>query len=175
MRISNKTRFILDVIAGDVVLNNRKRAEIEAMLEQKGYDKLSNQKKTKEDEDETSDSNKGYEYLLSMPLSSLTLEKVEALKKQQEQCQEEVDALNSTSEAQLWRSDLEEFLEVYAEYEREEACRDIMLKKQQEKARRAEIKGKKAKKKGKGKKKANAWSDSEESGMRIQNDAWHLT
>jgi DNA topoisomerase-2 len=173
LRISNKARFILAVVAGELVLSNRKKADIVADLEASGYDKLStNQKKPADisDEDhEASMSSVSYDYLLNMSLSSLTLEKVEALKKQEAECREGVETLQGTSEAQMWRDDLDAFLEAYAVYEEEEYKRELLLARQQEKARKAEIEKAKTAKNGKGKKgaakkkKKDEWSSDEES------------
>lgn len=135
-RISNKVRFILAVVSGELKLSNRRKADIEAELEDENYDKLASQKKAKaqvgagrgwlggsgeelcaakvavqyrahllriphsctealplppsrqaaadpeeEGEEGAEVAGANYDYLLSMPLSSLTLEKVEALKK----------------------------------------------------------------------------------------------
>lgn len=44
MRASNKIRFIRAVISGELVLSNRKRADIEADLEAQGYDKMAKSK-----------------------------------------------------------------------------------------------------------------------------------
>ena len=44
-RISNRVRFILAVISGEMVISNRKRADIEAQLESDGYDRMPNTKK----------------------------------------------------------------------------------------------------------------------------------
>lgn len=44
MRASNKIRFIRAVISGELVLSNRKRADIEADLEAQGYDKMTKSK-----------------------------------------------------------------------------------------------------------------------------------
>lgn len=81
-------RFILAVVGGELVLSNRRRPDIEAELESAGYDRLpSNSKKAAaaaavvdegSEEAETEDTG-SYDYLLSMPLASLTHEKVEAL------------------------------------------------------------------------------------------------
>lgn len=164
-RISNKTRFILAVVNGQLVLSNRKKADIVAELEKEGYSKLAPQKKSGEviadsEEDESSSSSLSYDYLLNMSLSSLTLEKVEGLKKQEEDCRHEVEVLEKTTEAEMWKTDLGEFLDAYSAYEEEEFKKEILLVRQQEQARKAELKnGKHAKKKGKGKKKANEWSD----------------
>lgn len=81
-------RFILAVVQGQLVLSNRRRPDIEAQLEAENYDRLpSNAKKAAaaaaadEDDSEEGDavSQGSYDYLLSMPLASLTHEKVEAL------------------------------------------------------------------------------------------------
>jgi DNA topoisomerase-2 len=40
MRASNKIRFIRAVISGELVLSNRKRADIEGDLEAQGFDKM---------------------------------------------------------------------------------------------------------------------------------------
>ena len=81
-------RFILAVVQGQLVLSNRRRPDIEAQLEAENYDRLpSNAKKAaaaaaadeEEGEDGDAVSQGSYDYLLSMPLASLTHEKVEAL------------------------------------------------------------------------------------------------
>lgn len=92
LRLSNKTRFIIAVVDGELVLSNRKRADIEADLEARGFDRLpSNKKKAaaaaaaaaEGEAEDGADAGAGaaesYDYLLSMSLVSLTLEKVEAL------------------------------------------------------------------------------------------------
>ena len=44
-RLSNRVRFILAVISGEMVINNRKRVDIEAQLEADGYNRMPNTKK----------------------------------------------------------------------------------------------------------------------------------
>lgn len=44
MRASNKIRFIRAVISGDLMLSNRKRADIEQDLETQGFDKMAKSK-----------------------------------------------------------------------------------------------------------------------------------
>ena len=177
-RISNKARFILAVVNGDLILSNRKKADIVAELEKEGYSKLAPQKKSgdvvsEDEEDEGNSSSLSYEYLLNMSLGSLTLEKVEGLKKQEEDCRKEVEILEKTTEAQMWRDDLDDFLNAYSTYEEEEFKKEVVLVRQQEQARKAEMKnGKNTKKKGKGKKKANEWSDeSDLSDVEFDDDA----
>jgi hypothetical protein len=45
LRISNKVRFILAVVAGQLKLSNRRKAEVEGELEDEGYDRLPSLKK----------------------------------------------------------------------------------------------------------------------------------
>jgi DNA topoisomerase II len=83
-----QVRFILAVISGQLIINNRKRKEIEADLENDGYDKMPKADSHKRnmpqsasadasEEDEAVDATaKSYEYLLSMAISNLTEEKV---------------------------------------------------------------------------------------------------
>lgn len=53
-----------------------------------------------------------YDYLLSMPINSLTLEKVEALQSEAEDMRSQVARLRATTEKQMWRDDLDAFLQV---------------------------------------------------------------
>ncbi len=76
-----QVRFILAVIKGDVVINNRRRKDIIADLQSKNFAPFPS-KATKGGEEESSgDETEGgsasdYDYLLRMPLWNLTLEKV---------------------------------------------------------------------------------------------------
>ena len=47
-----------------------------------------------------------YEYLLGMPLSSVTRENIDKLLKQQESLQQEVDILTKTTPEDIWLADL---------------------------------------------------------------------
>lgn len=46
MRCNNKMRFILAVVAGKLVISNRKKADIEEQLISDGYDKMPNRATT---------------------------------------------------------------------------------------------------------------------------------
>ena len=45
MRLSNKVRFILAVISGELKINNRKKADIEADMDGMQYDRITPAKK----------------------------------------------------------------------------------------------------------------------------------
>ena len=63
---------------------------------------------------------KEFSYLLSLPLLSLTYEKVEALKKELETKEDELEVINRTSPEKMWNDDLEQFLIVLDEVEKQE-------------------------------------------------------
>lgn len=51
-----------------------------------------------------------YDYLLSMPIGSLTYEKVQQLRGQRDKMEEEVEELKRATPEALWIKDLDEFL-----------------------------------------------------------------
>ncbi|CAI5511108.1 unnamed protein product [Closterium sp. Naga37s-1] len=139
--------------------NNRKKAELLAELKEKKFAPLPKGKVSSsggsstaadeegEDEEESgeeeggSKSKKGgdggYDYLLGMPLWSLTLERVQELLRDQKKNQDDHDALLKTEPKDLWERDLDMFLEELEVAEEEAA---------QEKAK--EVAGKPGKGKG---------------------------
>lgn len=66
----------------------------------------------------------GYDYLLSMPLWSLTQEKVAALKAEKEAKEARLQELAATPAKQLWRADLLAFEAALKEHEALEAAQD---------------------------------------------------
>jgi len=136
-KLDNKTRFILAVIDNKLVVSNRKKHELLADLAKKGF-KAFNDKKAKRDvqdpesdddepDDDTSPTaklEKGYDYLLSMKLWSLTMERVQALKSQAAEKRRELDTLLAKTPEDLWNEDLDalelalnDFDQVFAEAE----------------------------------------------------------
>ena len=139
-RLSNMTRFILEVVEGKLIINNRPRKDIMQDLVKRKYDPLYPEtKKTsstsgdveiaKEEKVEgvdldSADENlskllKGYNYLLSMKIWSLTKELVDELKKKLETAQQKMQELQNTPPSQLWKNDLEAFLSKLLELERQ--------------------------------------------------------
>lgn len=124
-KLENKMRFILAVIHGELVVSNRKKTDILKELETEGYKMFFPIKKntttTKEDSDTSSDeddaeegasnntrdSARGYDYLLSMKIWSLTQEKVEALSAERDAKREQLDELMAKTPEDLWRDDLD--------------------------------------------------------------------
>ena len=167
--LTNKARFIEEVCAGELVVSNRKRSEILAELQERGYDlreKEDEKKETEEDaeeeEEEMSDAElaRGYEYLLGMKIWSLTFEKAEELRRQLAEKMMEVQALEETTPSQLWLNDLDDIEEALDDRAGEMAAAAREEDKAQKKAKK--IQASKTKKAG-GRKKKNDWdSDMED-------------
>ncbi|KAI8620983.1 DNA topoisomerase [Chytriomyces sp. MP71] len=132
-KLDNKVRFIQEIISGKLVVQNRKKADILKELVKRDYFRVPKGKVAKNssdtaggdgdvegDEEELNEDDSGrdpsipkagdYDYLLSMPIWSLTFEKVEQLSKERGLKQEEITILTSKTPAKLWRTDLDEFL-----------------------------------------------------------------
>ncbi|XP_050209559.1 DNA topoisomerase 2 [Mercurialis annua] len=130
--LENKVRFILGVVSGEIVVNNRKKADLLMELRQKGFtpfpknipieavvsgatdDTLASESGEEEDAEEsvTAKSNvqaDDYEYLLSMSIVSLTLERVEKLCSEKDSINEELETLRRIAPKDLWFKDLEAF------------------------------------------------------------------
>lgn len=124
LKLDNKVRFILGVVRGEIIVNNRKRAELFQELHQKGFTPFPKKSKTAEiavagatDDSEEAEENadvtiKGvrasdYEYLLSMAIGTLTLEKVQELCSDRDKIKNEVDDLKKATPKALWTKDLD--------------------------------------------------------------------
>ena len=156
--LSNKVRFIKAVISEELILKNKKRVILVNELLDSGYDTMSkleklrikskeekeaeiemiNQNIQNEDENENGNNNnnikqkvpaKEYDYLLTMPLWSLTYEKVEELLKQKEEKEKELANLLKTTKEKMWVNDLDEFLIALEKYEKWEEEQNIIVNK----------------------------------------------
>jgi DNA topoisomerase II len=122
----NKAKFIQAVTAGEIDLMSGRKSKTEtaSKLEELGFAKSSELKAIRNDnepyrrnklltiaEDENNESEdidgSEFDYLLSMPLSSLTSEKIAALHLEASKKEEELEVTKATSAADLWRQDLE--------------------------------------------------------------------
>ncbi len=102
--ISYKVKFILMIIEKKLVVNNKKKIDIEEELENLKFPKLG---KTKNDSDIS------YNYLLSMPIYNLTKEKIDELKHQEEDKIEEHTTLEKLSVNDMWLSELNKIEKEY--------------------------------------------------------------
>ena len=124
LKLENKVRFILAVVKGEIIVNNRKRADLFVELQTKGFTPFPEYAKAVEPEvtganDDTKEivvkspadsSSNGvqisdYEYLLAMAIGSLTIEKVQKLRAERDKLNKEVDDLRKETSKSFWRKD----------------------------------------------------------------------
>eukprot|EP00960_Hanusia_phi_P061846 764955-Hanusia_phi.AAC.4 len=102
-----RVAFILDVINGKIKIMNEANKKIIEKLTELKYPKISG------DDDEASGS---YSYLLSMPISQLTLEKKEKLENELATVIKDIDALKNTAIYDIWLKELKEVEDAYIEF-----------------------------------------------------------
>jgi DNA topoisomerase-2 len=100
--LTNKSKYITEVLNGTVDLRRKKHEEVVTMLSEKGYDKL----------EEHGD----YKYLTKMPMDSVTEENVEKLLREQDNKQVELENIKKTTIYEIWMSELETLNSEYLEY-----------------------------------------------------------
>ena len=88
--LTSKARFIKEYINGDLDINKRSKDYIISVLEKHDYPKDDN----------------SYDYLLRLPIYSLTLEKIKELEEQCHKKEKELAFILSKSAEDLWRIDL---------------------------------------------------------------------
>jgi len=105
--LSNKARYIGEVLEGSVDLRNMKRDAIDIMLEEKRYDR--------------SETDKDFRYLIKMTMDSVCQENVERLLQEKGKKETELEVLSNTCIEAMWNNELEELEEVYMRYREERA------------------------------------------------------
>lgn len=181
-KLDNRVRFILAVVNGELVVSNRKKMELLQELKKKGYKAFAPAAKVPElggsvssggEENDSVDESKedldkGYDYLLSMKIWSLTLEKVQALTAERNTKKIELDELKGKKAEDLWLRDLDELEAALDAFEG-----SIEEGKVQEKAaQRKAFNASKAKSKGskKGLSKAKGYGSDSDDGMDDDDD-----
>ncbi|ADM11320.1 DNA topoisomerase II [Encephalitozoon intestinalis ATCC 50506] len=96
VKLENKVRFIKEVSTGELVISRRRKGEVIFDLESRRYARVDD-----------------YEYLLSMSILSLTVERIEKLNNEHAKKLEEYNKLESKTPKELWLDDLEVFEREY--------------------------------------------------------------
>ena len=154
-KLSMQAKFILEVVEGKLIISRRKESEIAKDLVSRGYVRIFKKKKNGNDEEEEQEhadtSLEGYDYLVSMNIRALTLERVESLRQKLMTKKTELEKLTKTTPEQLWEIDLVKFEESLSEFEailekdreEEEAARLKQQGKKKPKKKRKKTKKKK--------------------------------
>ncbi|KAL8737626.1 MAG: hypothetical protein Q9181_001499 [Wetmoreana brouardii] len=122
-KYTNQARFIKMIMDGQLIISRKKKADLVQELKAKKFKpiaKVTDASKQGElapiaDDDEESEEDietgaSSYDYLLGMPLWSLTRERVDKLEQMIGDREVEIDALLKMSNEDLWRVDLDAFI-----------------------------------------------------------------
>jgi DNA topoisomerase-2 len=134
-----KVKFIKDIRGKIILLQDKSTPEVIKQLEDKLYPKLTYDHRDPE-------SSKSYQYLTSMGIMNLTVDKIKELEKDMEICQAKYDEYLNTSAKDIWIKELDEFLVAYdkwcKEWEDEIVSADKEDPDKEKKGRRKSIKDK---------------------------------
>ena len=136
--LQSKIRFIEDIINDKIVVYKKTKTELTEILETMEYPKFIMD----------SSNNASYNYLLNMPIYSLTVDNLENLKKQEEDKQLALTTLDETTIEKLWLKDLESFKSEYRQYmlalqkELKEANKDSLTSSKKKKSKKTALKKK---------------------------------
>ncbi|KAK9367018.1 DNA topoisomerase [Lipomyces kononenkoae] len=130
-KLSSQARFVKLIIDKQLTVSNRKRADLVAELKKLKFPPISKVKKFGQLEDdealpnptEESDSDESsnidlssYDYLLGMPIWSLTRERYEKLLRERDAQEQELNTLLKKSAKDMWSHDLDEFEKGWAQF-----------------------------------------------------------
>lgn len=109
--LGNKQRFIQEIIDKKLNIMNVDENLIIKDLETRGYDK---ENKTQDADEE--DNKNGYNYLLKLPVRTLTANQVKKIKNDIESLMKELEIVKKTSEKKMWLNDLKELDDEYTKW-----------------------------------------------------------
>jgi DNA topoisomerase-2 len=105
--MSNKVRYIQEVLSDTIDLRKKKKQEITNLLQSKKYDIM--------DEDDE------YKYLVRMPMDSVSEENVDKLVAEHRTKSAELERIKNTTIQQMWLTELDILENEYKEYQKERA------------------------------------------------------
>ncbi|THD20341.1 DNA topoisomerase 2-beta [Fasciola hepatica] len=156
-KLENQARFVVEKIDGVMIIENKPRKELIRILQDARYDsdpvrawkdcldKLASIEEEIESgatgeagSDESEGGGPDYNYILNMPLWSLSKERKDHLLAERDAKQAELRALRLKSATMLWREDLQNLEEAYKKFEADSAAEDRKLaQKMEERASKA--------------------------------------
>ena len=105
-KLSNIARFITEMLEDKIDLRRKKSAEVTLILSERGYDVNT----------ESADAEGNYNYLIKLPMDSVTEENVEKKIKERDEKIAQLNALKATSEEQIWINELNLLKEKYVAF-----------------------------------------------------------
>ncbi|TGZ52504.1 hypothetical protein CRM22_010616 [Opisthorchis felineus] len=140
-KLENQARFVLEKIQSQISIENKPRKELIQILKNAAYDsdpvrawkecldKLASLEEEMESgsgepAEQTESGGPDYNYILGMPLWSLTKERKDDLLAQRDAKQNELRVLRSKTASMLWRDDLQKLEEAYKKFEADLAAEE---------------------------------------------------
>ena len=102
MLLSNKSRYITELLEGSVDLRRKKKEEVVQMLKDKKYNVINQDAE--------------YKYLVKLPMDSVTEENVERLNKEHADKVAELEYVKTTTTSQMWLKELDVLEKEYNKY-----------------------------------------------------------
>ena len=99
IKLSNKVKFISEILNDVIDLRRKKNDQVVSLLESRSYNKL--------------DNNDEYDYLIKMPMNSVTEENINKLNNLHNEKTTLLKILQNTTEEQMWITELDSLLEQY--------------------------------------------------------------
>jgi len=100
MKLSNRAKYIMANLDGTIDLRKKKKAEVDALLVSQQFVKIDGD----------------YDYLVKMPMDSVTNENVEKIMKEKGELETEVETLRKMTVEEIWTKELVAFEEAYQKY-----------------------------------------------------------
>jgi DNA topoisomerase-2 len=114
LRLSNKAKFIKMCLDGDIDLRRKTNDEIDELMEEFEFALIDD----------------SYDYLIKIPMNSVSAENVKRILKEEEDKRNELNALISKTLQQIWITELDDFKVEYIKYktERETIQKGVITK-----------------------------------------------
>ena len=105
-----KVMFIQYVLDNKIIIYRQKKSNIIIKLEELEFPQLAN--------NNNNNNNESYDYITSIPLFSLTIEKINELNELFNNKDKELKLIKSISEINMWKNDLNDFLKNYTQWKK---------------------------------------------------------
>lgn len=102
--LRNKVRFIKEVIEDDIVISKLTKAQLEGLLSKRNY--MLHEEK--------------YDYIIRIPVYNLTIDRVIELEEELSNTLAELERIKNMDIKDMWRSELDEFMVAYEQFEIED-------------------------------------------------------
>jgi DNA topoisomerase-2 len=104
MILTNKARYIEFTLIDKIDLRRKNAEAVTKMMDVNGFDKMNEG---------------GYNYLVKMPMDSVTVENVDRLRKERDETQKELEILIATTLEEMWMRELDVLEKEYVGYKKE--------------------------------------------------------